>query len=96
MIRPLADRDVPAVDDRTRTDLIDLIVLWADLRGHFASVGEAVEAKREALRVLTDAESLLGSSPSLERQRRTYAAALGQEKEPSDCRVQGTLRVGAL
>jgi len=83
LIGPHADRDAPAVDDRTRTDLIDLIVLWAELRVHIASAGEAVEANREALRVLTDAELLLGSSPSLERQRRTYASALGQEKGPA-------------
>jgi tetratricopeptide (TPR) repeat protein len=79
LLQPLGNRNTPAVDDETRADLIDLMVLWADSRVRFASVTKAVEANREALRILGEVETLLGSSPSLERQRRECASALGLE-----------------
>jgi tetratricopeptide (TPR) repeat protein len=83
LLSPVGNRDEPAVDDRTQSDLTDLMVLWADLRGHLASGAEAVEAKEEALRVLTEAAHLLGNNPALERERRKYAAALGLEEPRS-------------
>ena len=53
------------------------MLVWADLRVRLAPPGEAEEAKREALHVLDEAESLLGPSPSLDRERRSYARELG-------------------
>jgi tetratricopeptide (TPR) repeat protein len=53
------------------------MVLWADLRGRFAPEGESVAAKQEVFGVLSEAEAILGSSPSLSRQREVYASALG-------------------
>jgi tetratricopeptide (TPR) repeat protein len=79
VIRPLAGEDEQAVDDRTRTDLIDLMVLWGELKVQFAPAEQAAPAKREALRVLTEVEAVLGRSPSVERQRHAYASALGLE-----------------
>jgi serine/threonine protein kinase/tetratricopeptide (TPR) repeat protein len=61
-----------------RTDLLDLMIVWADLRVRFAPASEAREATMEAFRILGEAEALLGPSPSLERDRHTYARALGR------------------
>jgi tetratricopeptide (TPR) repeat protein len=61
---------------RLRTDLLDLGILWADLRVQLASNGEA-EARRDALRTLDEAERLLGASSVLERERQSHAEALG-------------------
>jgi serine/threonine protein kinase/tetratricopeptide (TPR) repeat protein len=83
LVPPRASGDLVAVDDRTRTDLIDLIVLWSELRGRFAPEAEAADAKREALRVLAEAEALLGKSAALERQRREFSVELGLERPGS-------------
>jgi serine/threonine protein kinase/tetratricopeptide (TPR) repeat protein len=87
LTRPRAQRDEAAVDDRTRTDLIDLMVLWTELRGRYASKTEAVEAKWEALRFLEEAEALLGNSAALARQRWAFASALGVEKSARSAEV---------
>jgi len=81
LIQPPANSVEPEADDRTRNDLTDLIVLWADVRVRFASTDEAVEAKQEALDILEEAEALFGRSPSLERQRRICLLALGLAKD---------------
>ena len=80
LFRPHASGDEQPFDERTRRDLMDLIVLWADLRGRYPRGGEGSEGTREVLRVLTQAETLLGSSPSLERQRRACARGSGLEE----------------
>jgi serine/threonine protein kinase/Flp pilus assembly protein TadD len=68
-------------DDRTRDDLRDLVVLWAGLRVCFAASDRAAQANREALRILSEARDVLGSSPSLERGRSSYATMLGFEND---------------
>jgi tetratricopeptide (TPR) repeat protein len=68
----------PEVEQRIRTDLLELAVVWADLRVRLASKADANEARREAIRVLDQAEAACGPSPSLNRERRAYARALGQ------------------
>jgi tetratricopeptide (TPR) repeat protein len=79
LIEPVADGESTGVDARTRTDLLDLMVLWARLRQYMALPGGALQAKQEAVRVLTEAKALLGASPSLERARAAHARALGLE-----------------
>jgi serine/threonine protein kinase/tetratricopeptide (TPR) repeat protein len=79
LVQPRSDVGAAAIDERTRTDLIDLVVLWTDLRGRYAPKAEAAEANREALQVLDEAETLLGNSPALDRSRAVCAAALGLE-----------------
>jgi serine/threonine protein kinase/Flp pilus assembly protein TadD len=79
LIRPPAGEVGPAVDERMRADLIDLMVLWSELTVRFASAGEAATAKREALRVLAEVEALIGKSPSIFRQREAYAQQLSPE-----------------
>jgi serine/threonine protein kinase len=66
----------PKIAERLRTDLLDLGILWADLRVRLALGGEA-EARRDALRTLDEAERLFGASPVLATERRCHAEALG-------------------
>jgi tetratricopeptide (TPR) repeat protein len=67
-------------DPRVRTDLLDLAVLWSDLRVRRANLVEVRTARREALDVLAEAERLLGPSAVLYRERRVHAEALGMAK----------------
>ena len=71
----------PGLDDgsarRLRTDLLDLGILGADLRVRLAATSDEPEARREALRMLDEAERLFGPSPVLARERQTHAEALG-------------------
>jgi serine/threonine protein kinase/tetratricopeptide (TPR) repeat protein len=61
-----------------RTDLIELVLVWADLRSRLARPEEHPDASREVLTLLDEARAELGSSPALERQRHALATALGQ------------------
>jgi eukaryotic-like serine/threonine-protein kinase len=67
----------PEVEQRIRTDLLDLAILWADFRVRLASAGEATRARHEALRVLAEAEAVLAPSHVLYRERQVHAEALG-------------------
>jgi tetratricopeptide (TPR) repeat protein len=68
----------PAAEDQVRTDLIDLGVLWADLRVRLARGAEVPEAQRQALRTLGEVERLCGPGPVLCREQERYARALGR------------------
>jgi eukaryotic-like serine/threonine-protein kinase len=61
------------LEEDLRHDLLDVAVLWADCRQRLAAPADAVEARRGALSLLAEAETLIGPSAVLERQR----AALG-------------------
>src|SRR5262249_32704268 len=63
-------------EQRLRTDLLDLVLIWTTLRVRLASGPEKEPAHREALTALAQAEKSLGTSPALEQERRTHAAAL--------------------
>jgi tetratricopeptide (TPR) repeat protein len=71
----------PEVGERVRTDLRDLVLLWAELRVRYASANEPDRARREAVDLLAEAASLLGTSPSLERDRRAYSHATGPDDQ---------------
>jgi len=62
---------------QVRADLLDLAILWADLHVRQAGAGDGRAARQEALRVLAEARTLLGSSAVLARERRRHAEALG-------------------
>jgi eukaryotic-like serine/threonine-protein kinase len=66
-----------AEDEQLRTDLLDLAILWTDLREHLAPAEDLDAVHRQALEVLTEAEALFGPTCVLCRQRQTHAAALG-------------------
>jgi serine/threonine protein kinase/tetratricopeptide (TPR) repeat protein len=70
------------LDDQTqraiRTDLLELAIVWADLRARLATGEEIALAKREALTILEQAAVICGPSAALNRQRRLLAQALGK------------------
>ncbi len=61
------------VEQRIRTDLLDLAILWADLQVRLAAGGQVKEACRSALRLLQQAEELLGAGVILPQERQAYA-----------------------
>ncbi len=52
-----------------RTDLLELAAIAADLRVHLAPEAEIAEARRDALRLLSEAETLCGRSFALDARR---------------------------
>jgi serine/threonine protein kinase/Tfp pilus assembly protein PilF len=69
-------RDVgewPDIAPQVRADLLDLAVLWADLRARLGSR----TAQREAFDTLTEAEHLLGASCVLAHEKQAVGTALG-------------------
>ena len=71
----------PAARQRLRSDLLDLAILWANLRVR-RSVAQD-KARREALQTLAEAERFCGPSPALDQERRQYTAALGEPVPPA-------------
>jgi tetratricopeptide (TPR) repeat protein len=88
LVRPIHGRPETESDRTVRTDLLDLAVIWAALRVRSATKSEAAEARKEALRILDEAEALLGPSPALQRDRHAYAKALGLANSSSRPTVQ--------
>jgi serine/threonine protein kinase/lipoprotein NlpI len=76
----IKERLGPAPDahwqQQIETDLLDLAVLWTDLRVRLAPAAAADAARREALAVLDEAEQLLGPSCVLCYERQAQAVAL--------------------
>jgi tetratricopeptide (TPR) repeat protein len=83
LLRHDAGRDDPELRQRLRTDLLDLVVVWADLCARYAPPAEAAAAQTEALRFLTQAKSLLGPSPSLAHELRAYAGGMAGHTAPA-------------
>jgi serine/threonine protein kinase len=75
-------RSEPETERSVRADLLDLALLSADLIIRSAAADEAEQAKREADRILAEAEDLLGPSQSLERARRASAGTIGPGEVP--------------
>ncbi len=67
----------PETATRLKADLLEVGIFWASLRVRLAADGESDLRRRDALRVLYEAEAQFGSHPVLERERRAYAEALG-------------------
>ncbi len=65
------------VEQAVRTDLIDLALITADLRGRLAPAAQAEAAHRAAWRLLDEAEAQFGPSAALDRQREVHARAAG-------------------
>jgi serine/threonine protein kinase/Flp pilus assembly protein TadD len=78
--RCLADQSTRGLANQIRSDLLDVAILWAQLRVRLATAGEAEEAHREAFDVLRQAENLLGASCVLYQERRIHALALGRKE----------------
>jgi tetratricopeptide (TPR) repeat protein len=73
----LGAQPTPALNQQVRTDMLDLAILWSDLRVRFTRRDQGTAERQAALNVLNEAEALFGPSCVLEQERRTYAAALG-------------------
>jgi serine/threonine protein kinase/Flp pilus assembly protein TadD len=58
-------------DEAVRADLLEFALAWAGFRVRLAEPAEAVEARRVALRVLDEAETLLGPNPAIDHDRRS-------------------------
>jgi serine/threonine protein kinase len=67
----------PSVEQRVRIDLLDLAILGADLRVRVAPKSQVAAARREALRMLDQAEEFAGPSAVLYQERQRHAGALG-------------------
>jgi serine/threonine protein kinase len=59
------------------TDLLDLVILWTELRVRLAGGAAGAAVHQEALDVLAQAEALFGPSCMLYHERRVHATALG-------------------
>jgi tetratricopeptide (TPR) repeat protein len=80
----------PASDsDSIQADLLDLAILWANLRVRLAPPNETPAAHQEALAVLAQAEALFGPSCVLCQERRIHALALGQTDVATAAAQQG-------
>jgi tetratricopeptide (TPR) repeat protein len=74
----LKDGDLDAETEQgIKTDLLELAVVWAELRVQLASKANVNEARREACRLLDQAAVACGPSPALNRVRCAYAQAMG-------------------
>jgi serine/threonine protein kinase/Flp pilus assembly protein TadD len=62
--------------EQLRDDMLDLTILWTDLRLRLAGKNEELAVRKEALTVLDQAEALFGRSCVLDRERQAHAAAL--------------------
>ncbi len=62
--------------EQVQIDLLDLAILWTDLRVRRADESEVDAVRREALDVLAEAEELFGPSCVLTNERRAHATAL--------------------
>jgi serine/threonine protein kinase/Tfp pilus assembly protein PilF len=82
LVRPGIPRRDVEVERTIRTDLLDFVTVWADLRVRLAPPPQADTARCEALRWLDEAIELLGPGPALVRLRTAQAAALGLPAAP--------------
>jgi len=76
------------VDERIRVDLLDLAILMADLRVRLAASTAKNQARRDALRVLAQAETEFGPSVVLEHERRVYGTALDEDPQTDRSRKE--------
>jgi serine/threonine protein kinase/Flp pilus assembly protein TadD len=73
----------PRQEEQLRTDLLDVAVLWSDLRMRLAEPGQVDEERRQVLVVLRDAESLFGRSAVVAYERRALGDAVDSDaREP--------------
>jgi tetratricopeptide (TPR) repeat protein len=66
----------PDVERQLRTDLLDLALLWVELRIRLAPSGQAGQERHQALRLLDEAQQLCGPSPILDLARHEFSSAL--------------------
>lgn len=72
----LAHQPASELNEQVRADLIEVAILWSDLRVRGSRSSDVGRARNEALQVLREAESLFGPSPALRLARRNYRHVL--------------------
>ena len=78
LVKPVGARLEPALEEQIQADMLDLAILWAELRSRSAPADRVQEVCRDALQLLTEAEKLLGSSIILTRERQAYLEKLDE------------------
>jgi serine/threonine protein kinase/Tfp pilus assembly protein PilF len=86
ILEELAGDFEPEIEQRIRVDVLDLAILWTSLRVRLAEAEQIVAARREALRLLDQAESLFGPNAVLYHERAVHAAALQRADLVRDAR----------
>jgi eukaryotic-like serine/threonine-protein kinase len=80
--------DVRLADEATRArlhvDLLDMAILWAELRVELAGEAARPQAHEDALRTLAQAEADWGSSPVLAQERRFHSEAIGRRADTAE------------
>jgi serine/threonine protein kinase/Flp pilus assembly protein TadD len=77
IVQRLGSQADPELERQVQTDLLDLALLWTDLRVRLARGNETAAARKEGLEVLDEAERLFGPSCALCQERQLHAEALG-------------------
>jgi serine/threonine protein kinase/Flp pilus assembly protein TadD len=75
LIRPVYGPGELEVERTLHADLLDFAVVWANVLARSATAQHSGAGREQALRILDEAQALLGPSPALERDRRVYAGA---------------------
>jgi serine/threonine protein kinase/tetratricopeptide (TPR) repeat protein len=75
--RELTPQPSLARTEQATTDMLDLAILWTDLRVRLAAPAEVAATRRAALEVLAEAEAFFGPSQILYHERHKHAMALG-------------------
>jgi tetratricopeptide (TPR) repeat protein len=91
-VQRLEPQPDPELTQQLQADLLDLAILWTDLRVRLAPADQACTARREGLEVLDQAEALFGPSCVLYRECQTHAAALGLASVARDAARRGAAR----
>lgn len=67
--------------EQVQNDLLDLAILWTDVRVRLADKRQVSSVRHDALAVLAQAESLFGNRCVLDSERKAHASALGLPQE---------------
>jgi len=78
---------------QAKNDLLDVVLLWTDVRLRLALPAEQEDIRRDALVVLGQAEELLGPSHVLYRQMELLAALLGKKAEAATAASKAAARL---
>ncbi len=79
-------------DPQARADMLDLAIIWADLRVRLAEPEGKATAREAALATLGQAEALFGSSRALGREYQVHALALGNPDKALMAERRGAAR----
>ena len=76
IVQELGRQPLDAESEQVRNDLLDLAILWSDLRVRLADKNEENAVRGDALEILGQAESLFGGSCVLDCERQAHESAL--------------------